>query len=153
MGFNLSIYNEKTSRLFCFSSKRVPSILCPPPPPPAPSLLIQCGPALLTHTSGEGQTAITIRVLWEVYARLRLVCYRRPLCPSLGREEGREGGRREGKREGRDGIKGRRDTGRLGHFFDVQYLMYFRVFSIIIRLRCSTHHPNQINIKSIRTAS
>lgn len=61
-----------------------------------PSLLIQCGPALLTHTSGEGQTAITIRVLWEVYARLRLVGYSRPLCPSLVTKGGKM---EEGKEE------------------------------------------------------
>ena len=95
MGFNLSIYNEKTSRLFCFSSKRVPSILCPPLLP-TPALLIQCGPALLTHTSGEGQTAITIRVLSEVYAQLRPLGYSRPFWASLGREERREGRRERG---------------------------------------------------------
>lgn len=34
MGVNISIYNEKTSRLFCFSSKIVLSILFSPPPSP-----------------------------------------------------------------------------------------------------------------------
>lgn len=106
MGFNVSIYNEKTSRLFCFSSKRVSSILCPPPPP-APSLLIQCGPALLMYMSGEGQTAITIKVLWEVYAQLRLFGYSRPTYPSLGRGEVREG-IKEGRKRGHEKKEGQR---------------------------------------------
>ena len=82
MRFNPSIYNEKTSQLFCFSSKRTPSILLTPPPPPTPCLLIQCDTALLTHTSSEGWTAITMRVLREFYARLRLAGYSWLLCPT-----------------------------------------------------------------------
>ena len=99
MGVNISIYNEKTSRLFCFSSKTVSSILLSPPPPPPPlPLLIQCAAALLTHTSGEGRTAITIRVLWEVYARLSMVGFSRLHCPSLWGEAGRERVEKGGKR-------------------------------------------------------
>lgn len=67
------------------------------------------------HMSGEGQTAITIKVLWEVYAQLRLFGYRRPTCPSLGKEEVSKGGgaKLEG-REGKEGIRKRRGRGRWG---------------------------------------
>lgn len=125
MGFNLLIYNEKTSKLFCFSSKRIPSILVPPPPPP---LLIQCGLALLTHTSSEGWMAITIKVLWEVYARLRLVGYSGLFCPSVWRGEER-GSKKGGEKRGIRGIKNRGRVGFSqkpvwGHFCDVQCVIY-----------------------------
>lgn len=49
-GFNLSVYNKKRQKAPLFFIQSAPSIPCPPPQPSAlSSLLIQCGPALLTR--------------------------------------------------------------------------------------------------------
>lgn len=119
MWFNLWIYNEKTARIFCFSSKWIPSHSLPSTPIVFPLPCWFSGPALLMCTSDEGWTAISIRVLWEVYARLRLVGYSRLLCPSVWGERKRE--------RVVEGIKRRKDIRSQkpvwGHFVDVKYLI------------------------------